>query len=388
MNQSMNKKSLTIASFNVSMEATNYVGRAARNLSAKVLSQQLANDSQQIKNIAQIIQTVAPDIILLNEFDYIDDANQGIECFIKQYLATSQGNCLAIKYPYYYYAPVNSGQPSPYDLTGNGSATGIMGDAWGFGFFPGHYAMVLLSRYPIDVKNIRTFKNFKWADMPNALRPVKPDTGQFFYRDEIWPQFPLSSKSHWDVPVLIDNEIVHVLASHPTPPVFDGPELRNRCRNHDEVRFWSDYIAAGAADYIYDDKGSYGGLAENCRFVIVGDLNASVSNGNSHPAAITALLTHDKINDDCIPHSSGAHENSSEKSNASSKSTESTAKYHTAQWRMRADYVLPSRCGFKVIDNGVFWPSKHSANYHLIKNRHSSSDHRLVWSQLQLTPVY
>jgi len=383
------KKSITIASFNVSMEATNYAGRNARNLSAQLLATQLANNSQQIKNIAQIIQTTAPDIILLNEFDYIDDANQGIECFIKQYLNIAQdysqdkdkNTNLAIDYPYYYYAPVNSGQPSPYDLTGDGKATGAMGDAWGFGFFPGHYAMVLLSRYPIDVKNIRTFKTFKWTDMPNALRPVNPCTGEFFYRDEIWQQFPLSSKSHWDVPVHIDNEVVHVLASHPTPPVFDGPELRNRCRNHDEVRFWGDYISSGTADYIYDDNGVYGGLASNCRFVIVGDLNASVSDGNSHPSAIGDLVSHVNINDDRIPQSTGANER------GGAKAAAPTAKYHTAQWGLRADYVLPSRDGFKVINNGVFWPTKASHQYQLIKNRNSSSDHRLVWSQLQLTPL-
>jgi len=383
------KKSITIASFNVSMEATNYAGRNDRNLSAQLLATQLANNSQQIKNIAQIIQTTAPDIILLNEFDYIDDASQGIEYFIKQYLNIAQGpyrnkdknKNLAIDYPYYYYAPVNSGQPSPYDLTGDGKATGVMGDAWGFGFFPGHYAMVLLSRYPIDVKNIRTFKRFKWADMPNALRPITPNSGEFFYGDEIWQQFPLSSKSHWDVPVLIDNEVVHVLASHPTPPVFDGPELRNRCRNHDEVRFWGDYISGDTADYIYDDNGIYGGLSPNCRFVIVGDLNASVSDGNSHPDAIDALLTHANINDDRIPQSAAANER------AGTKTAALTAKYHTAQWGLRADYVLPSRGGFQVMNNGVFWPTKSTSEYQLIKKRSSSSDHRLVWSQLQLTSL-
>ena len=29
---------------------------------------------------------------------------------------------------------------------------------------------------------------------------------------------------------------------HPTPPVFDGPDDHNGTRNHDEIRFWSDYI--------------------------------------------------------------------------------------------------------------------------------------------------
>ena len=55
----------------------------------------------------------------------------------------------------------------------------------------------------------------------------------------------LSSKSHWDLPIDIDGRTVHFLVSHPTPPVFDGPEDRNGTRNHDEIRFWADYVHAG-----------------------------------------------------------------------------------------------------------------------------------------------
>ena len=43
-------------------------------------------------------------------------------------------------------------------------------------------------------------------------------------------------------PIRIEGETVHFLVSHPTPPVFDGPEDRNGTRNHDEIRFWADYI--------------------------------------------------------------------------------------------------------------------------------------------------
>jgi len=52
----------------------------------------------------------------------------------------------------------------------------------------------------------------------------------------------LSSKSHWDVPVNTPNGPLHIYASHPTPPVFDGPEDRNGLRNADEIRFWSLYL--------------------------------------------------------------------------------------------------------------------------------------------------
>ena len=57
---------------------------------------------------------------------------------------------------------------------------------------------------------------------------------------------------------------LHVLASHPTPPTFDGPEDRNGRRNHDEIRFWADYISPGQSGYIVDDEGRSGGIDSRC----------------------------------------------------------------------------------------------------------------------------
>ena len=83
--------------------------------------------------------------------------------------------------------------------------------------------------------------------MPGNLIPTP-----FYSPDEV-EILRLSSKSHWDVPIQIGKKVVHFLVSHPTPPVFDGPEDRNGRRNHDEIRFWADYISPGKAGYIYDD---------------------------------------------------------------------------------------------------------------------------------------
>jgi hypothetical protein len=363
---------LKIAAFNVSMEATNYVGRDADLANGTVLIERLNKNEQQIRNIAEIIQRTRPDIILLNEFDYIKEPSQGVELFVKNYLNVAQhASVVSIDYPYYFYAPVNTGKPSPFDLTGDGQATGTQGDAWGFGFFEGHYGMMLLSRYPIDSDNVRTFQNFKWKDMPNALRPVVPTNNVYFYNDEVWAQFPLSSKSHWDIPVNVNGTTVHILASHPTPPVFDGQEDRNGARNHDEVRFWVDYITPNAGAYIYDDKGVSGGLAPQSRFAIVGDLNASTTEGDSLKQAIFGLLSNSSVNDNNVPLSLGGELH--DRDNVLSR-------YHTAYWGMRADYAVPSSFGLDVIDSGVFWPTKDQETYRLVKDRAASSDHRLVWS--------
>ncbi|WP_206486391.1 endonuclease/exonuclease/phosphatase family protein [Thalassotalea sp. G2M2-11] len=378
------KQTLRVATFNVSMEALNYSpqdksNKRKQNVSGNELSQALNTNHQQIKNIAEIIQRIDPDIILLNEFDFAEQVkpgnnNQTVTTFIEQYLNKAQNGQKAINYPYFYRAPVNTGVKTTVDLNGDGKIT-LPNDSHGFGYFPGHFAMVLFSKYPIDSNAIRTFQQFKWHDMPNALRPVDPSTNQPWYNEQAWQELRLSSKSHWDIPVIVNNTRVHVLASHPTPPVFDGPEDRNGNRNHDEIRFWHDYITPKLSNYIYDDQQNVGGLASNQRFVILGDQNASATEGDAKRQAIQSLLSHPNVQD-AQPQSLGAKQH---------KKDNPLAKHHTAYWGMRADYVLPSKFGFNIIKSGVYWPTEDSEQYRLIKDRQASSDHRLVWVDLAFT---
>ncbi len=368
------KTSLKIASFNVSMDATNYGKAEDAPWSNDILKQKLLiGQNSQIQNIAEILQRTRPDIVLLNEFDYISDPAQGIERFINNYLKTSQNGALALDYPYYYLAASNTGEPTDFDLNNDGKKEQFRSDAYGFGFFPGHYAMVMLSKYPIDHADARTFQYFRWSDMPGALKPIDPATGKPWYNDEEWLKLRLSSKSHWDVPVQVNGKTLHVLASHPTPPVFDGPEDRNGSRNHDEIRFWTDYITPQHSGYIYDDKGGKGGLAANAAFVILGDQNASLE-GNARPEGILALLNSPRVNSSFTPQSTGGQQNKADNPNG---------KHHTAFWGMRADYVLPSQA-IKVLDGGVFWPTTTDPLYRLVEDRKASSDHRLVWLDVEL----
>lgn len=366
---------LKIATFNVSMEALNYSehqrGEPA-NVSSKTLADALASDHQQIKNIAEIIQRVNPDIILLNEFDYLNDNNQALKSFIKNYLNKNQNGHKAINFPYLFQGPMNTGVNSGLDIDGDGKKGKLPGDGYGYGHFPGHFGMALLSKYPIDVENIRSFQHFKWHDMPNALMPIDPVTNTPWYSQETWQALRLSSKSHWDIPVLVNGKAIHVLASHPTPPVFDGPEDRNGKRNHDEIRFWHDYISPGLADYIYDDNGEKGGINTDQTFVILGDFNATTVEGNAIKAGISSLLNHAKIQD-AMPYSQAGQLHKPDNKNA---------KYHTSNWGMRVDYVLASVLGLTLKDSGIFWPLQSEESYRLIKDRSASSDHRLVWVEL------
>ena len=246
--------------------------------------------------------------------------------------------------------------------------------------------MVVSSMYPIDYDNIRTFQLFLWKDMPGAMLPDDPDTPDpaDWYSPEELDVFRLSSKSHWDVPVEIGHKTVHFLVSHPTPPVFDGPEDRNGTRNYDEIRFWADYIIPSRSSYIYDDNGKKGGLKPGSLFVIAGDQNSDPNDGDSIPGSIQQLLDHPLVSTKKTPQSEGAVEQASLQGGANDSHISDPA-FDTADFadstpgNLRADYVLP-RKNMSIRDSGVFWPTSDDPLFSLVGTfPFPSSDHRLVW---------
>ena len=365
-------KPLRIATFNVSLNRAEQ-GKLATDLNA--------NDKQ-AKKVAKILRTVRPDIVLLNEFDF-DNDGISVRVFRQRYLmALTDTSTEPIDYPYSYSAPVNTGVPSGMDFDQNGTADGP-GDAFGYGKFPGQYGMVVLSKYPIEVDGVRTFQNFLWKDLPGAAVPVAPSTGQPWYAADQWSVFRLSSKSHWDVPISVNGKVLHVLASHPTPPAFDGEENRNGKRNHDEIRLWSEYISAGDRDWLVDDNGEAGGLAESESFVILGDLNADPVDGGSFGSAIQQLLNHPRVNAAFSPRSDGGVD-AAEKQGEANLKHNGLAQNDTSDFsdrsvgNLRVDYVLPST-DWVVKDGGVFWPLPGEA----LADAIDCSDHRLVWLDLE-----
>ncbi len=367
---------MRFATFNASLN---------RNTAGALVADLSAPGNDQADAVAEIIQHAAPDVLLINEFDY-DAEGAALQLFHDNYLAVPHGDADPVEYPYRYTAAVNTGVPSGFDLNNNGTVGGG-DDAWGFGLFPGQYGMAVYSKYPIDEGAVRTFQNFRWADMPGALLPDDPDTAApgDFYSDEELARFPLSSKSHWDVPIRVSkNKTVHFLVSHPTPPTFDGAEDRNGTRNHDEIRFWADYITGGrTADYIVDDAGNRGGLGGGSLFVIAGDQNADPNDGDSTGGAIDQLLGHPRVNTKSVPTSDGAAEASALQGGVNlshvGDAAQDTADFSEPPGNLRVDYVLPSR-QIKVIDAGVFWPTSDDPLSALTGTfPFPSSDHRLVW---------
>lgn len=362
-------QSVRFATFNASLNRFN-AGDLQADLSTP--------NNAQASAVAEIIQRANPDVLLVNEFDYDPVA---AELFRTNYLEVPHNGAPAVTYPYLFIAPSNTGVPSGFDLNNDG-VVGGPDDALGFGFFPGQYGMLVLSKYPIAYDAIRTFQHFLWKDMPGNIIP------DGWYTSAELDVLPLSSKSHWDVPIDIGGSTVHFLVSHPTPPVFDGPEDRNGRRNFDEIGLWADYVTPGAGGYIYDDQGTYGGLKPGSMFVIAGDQNSDPLDGDSIPGAAQQLLDNPRINTTVTPTSEGGVE-ASLLQDATNDSHLTDPKYDTADFseppgNLRADYVLPSR-NMRITDAHVFWPVQADPLFRLTGvYPFPSSDHRLVWVDLHV----
>lgn len=369
------------ATFNASLNRT----------SAGALGAELATPgSPQPDAVAEIIQRTRPEVLLVNEFDFDPAA---LADFQANYLSVPHGDAAPIEYPYSFIAPSNTGVASGFDYD-NSSTVGGPNDAHGFGFFPGQFGMAVLSMHPIDHDAVRTFQHFKWKDMPGALLPDDPSTptpGDWYTPGPELDSFRLSSKSHWDVPIEIGSRTVHFLVSHPTPPVFDDPPFFpagvdfNGRRNHDEIRFWADYVSAPpVSSYIYDDDGVDGGLHPGDLFVIAGDQNADPFDGDSVAGAAQQLLDHPLINTTVTPSSDGGTEAAALQGGANDNHTGDPA-FDTADFsdsapgNLRVDYVLPRR-NLQIDDAGVFWPTTSDPLFPLVGTfPFPSSDHRLVW---------
>jgi len=361
----------------------------------------LEDDQPRLRRLAEVLQRLRPNVVLLNEIAYDEhgvpgtpeDQPEGSNArrFIDRYLAVPQADGLE---PLRYQAvmlPSNTGRASGLDLDRSGRAVtsypvptrgnpdgGVPeqtpggraygNDCWGFGEFPGQYAMALLVDERLDVleDRVRTFRLLPWSAMPDARRPTNPD-GTPWHDDEVWNALRLSSKSHWDVPVRLPNgSVVHMLCSHPTPPAFDGPEGRNKDRNFDEIRFWDDYLDNRA--WIADDSRSAGGLGAAAMFVILGDLNADPDEGTAVGDPIGRLLRNPRVQRVPAPKAPNP--------------IQGLDPDDTASFGLRVDYVLPSK-RLEVQRSGIWtWAPEPRGG-----SQGFPSDHFPVWAEISVPPT-
>ena len=217
--------------------------------------------------LARNIQKTRPDVLLITD---IDTDTHVADIFKDQYLAEAQTDGEAgskdlspLDYRYVYAASTNAGVQSGADLNGNGS-TGDPGDAFGVGHFEGQRSMILYSRYPIKQDEVRTFNNLIWSELPGSSLDTEK------YSKLVRSVLPLNSTSLWDVPLDVEGETVHVVATGLTPDQGEGADADRRL---DQLRFLNMYLSdSDELRDLTDDAGAYGGLEQEANAVVLGAL--------------------------------------------------------------------------------------------------------------------
>ena len=301
-----------------------------------LLLRDIRRSDPQVLAAAQVIAAAAPDVIVLTGLDWDHD---GLALAAFAQVLGAAGHPM----PHRFAARPNSGMATGLDLDGDGR-TGGAEDAQGFGQFSGQNGMAVLSRLPLGP--VADHSAVLWRDLPGNLMPPVPPGVAAVQR--------LSSTAHWDVPVLTEEGPLHLLAWSASPPVFDGPEDRNGRRNHDEAAFWLHHLPSAP-------------------FVLIGNPNLDLTDGEGRPEAMAALLGHAQD-----PRPRGAFQPEQAGANASHRGDPAldTGVFDAAgPGNLRVDYILPAM-SLRVTASGVFWPPPDDPLAGAVE---AVSNHRLVW---------
>ncbi|MCR9109182.1 endonuclease/exonuclease/phosphatase family protein [Marivita sp. XM-24bin2] len=275
-----------------------------------LLLRDLLEADRELVTVANAIAEADADIVVLTRFDY-DASSITLRAFAE---LVDNGHRFVLP------LNSNSGRPTNLDVDGDGRF-GEPEDAQAYGRFPGQEALAVLSRFPLEDQEVRSFNEMLWRDLTGTLI-LKSDVGFGVQR--------VSSGGHWLVPVLVpgqpDARKVTLLIGHAGPPVFDGPEDRNGRRNRDELRLWEQIIK--------DLTGP---------FAFMSNTNLDPERGEGARDAMALFLANSELQDPL-------------------------AGQVTAHWDrpgpMRVSYVLPSS-GFEILSARV-WPVLEGQQHSLI----------------------
>lgn len=324
-----------------------------------MLAEIAAGKSPRAEVAARMIAVIDPDILVLQDIDY-DAGLAGIGAFADKVAEAGA------EYPHRFTLRPNTGMSTGLDMNGDGR-TGGPRDAQGYGRFAGAAGMAILSRHPIDRDGVIDLSPMLWRDLPGAI-PLRTEAG-FFPSPEAHEVQRLSTTAHWIVPVEIGGTILALMTWHATPPVFDGPEDMNGRRNHDEAALWS-RLLDGALDV----------PAPAPPFVILGDANLDIADGDGRPEALAALIADPRVRDP-QPLSEGGRL-AANPGHGGDPATD-TARYDDPPGNLRVDYLLPS-ADIAVEASDVFWPAAGSPAADALSPPEDWPRHGLVWADLAL----
>lgn len=306
---------------------------------------------------ARLIAHIAPDVLVLSGLDY-DHGLATLSAF------RSLIGAIGHEFPHIFALPSNAGERIR--LADDHAAPGP-DETQGYGPFSGARGLALLSRFPIEMAEMRDFTGFLWRDLPDAILPT-PAPAWLDYQH-------LSSTGHWDVPLDLGvNQRLNLLIYQAGPPVFGTNQLSNLDRNHDETAFWTAFL---------DERLPMPPPAGP--FVVMGGSNLDPYDGDGRHEAMRALLAHPYVQDP-EPRSTGAtRAGDTERDQAHL----GPADLDTVHWpqedgpgNLRVSYILPSS-GLRINGAGVFWPAPDTPDAALLGDPQTPpTPHRLVWVDL------
>ncbi|GAA5193041.1 endonuclease/exonuclease/phosphatase family protein [Ferrimonas gelatinilytica] len=370
-----------------------------------------ADQDPRLANLASILQQTyqgdKPDVLLLtgistkiSEGGVPDET--AIAQFEQNYLAQPQASDLSgLSYPYRYVAATNSGQFIPHDVNGDGKLA-LPEDAQGHGHFHGQNSFVLLSKYPLEPQQARTFRQFKWHQVEGVSKPLRDDGSEM--DDAIWESLSVMDTNFVDIPLrLPDGRRISLLLTQLVDQQPAGDSRRSawlQQRNGAQLNFIADYISDRKdGDYLLDDQGRRGGVNLGRPFVLMGNLNNDED--PFHLTVQTPWDDHFEVNSSAIRKvlsdsyllGSNGRFNSDALTPASFGADEyalsvTSSHIHPQTWTslsgMRFSYLLPHKM-LHIADSGVFWPALGEKGSQWLYNEQDESDpalsshERLVW---------
>lgn len=302
-----------------------YAAPLSRDGPGLLLRDILNGEDSQIAVVQAVVGHVAPDVLVLTDFDY-DLDGMALNAFADMFGAS---------YPHRFALQPNTGVATGLDLDRNGRI-GEPRDAMGYGRFAGDGGLAILSRFAFG--DVTDLSGVLWRDLPGATLP------DGFYPDEALEVQRLSTSGHWVVSLELPQDSLSLMVFAATPPVFDGPEDRNGLRNRDELRMWQVVL-----------DGGFGPVPDS--FVIAGNANLDPMEGDGFSNTMAEFLADPRLQDP-LPGR------------------------HTANWPedgpgdLRVSYVLPS-ADWRVTDAGVYWPAPGEGL--LGSDGLAAGPHHLVW---------
>ncbi|GGE59955.1 endonuclease [Nesterenkonia cremea] len=317
------------------------------------------------RTLAETVQINAPDVLVLTGVSS-DEYGEIAETLNEEYLAVSQNGQEPLDYPHVFTAETNSGLDSGADLDDDG-VIGGPGDAIGYGEYPGHYGTVIFSKHPIEEDQVRTFQEFLWDDMPE--NSMEEDDFSELERSIL----RLSTGTLWDVPIRVDGENIHLVASSVALPE-DSQDV-DPARGSDERRMVEDFIS-GDGWYLYDDEGQEGPLIPGNRFVLLGQ-PMSPHGLEDEADGLDSLLSSYVLQD--TEPTAVTDQPVDERVGAEHGTDESATRAVPSGTDVRASYALPGAM-LDVNGSGVFWPGEGEYGYELVDPESPDApEDRLVW---------